>query len=190
MNRREFITLLGGVTAAWPLAARAQQPTIPMIGFLSIGSQQSDVWRLAAFRRGLSETGYIEGRNVVSEFRWAHDQYDRLPTLATELARSRPSVIVAVGGPAAAHAGRGRLQVQIRRAFDTSRGVLSTSQIFDWTYASHRAYGQRIPCWHRWSVSRILRQIGEPIGRADTIGRPWLRRLKTRAADKSSAPSG
>jgi hypothetical protein len=136
-----------------------------MIGFLSIGSQQSDVWRLAAFRRGLSETGYIEGRNVVSEFRWAHDQYDRLPTLATELARSRPSVIVAVGGPAAAHAGRGRLQVQIRRAFDTSRGVLSTSQIFDWTYASHRAYGQRIPCWHRWSVSRILRQIAEPIGR-------------------------
>jgi hypothetical protein len=55
---------------------------------------------------------------------------------------------------------------------------LSTSQIFDWTYASHRAYGQRIPCWHRWSVSRILRQIAEPIGRASTIGRPWIWRLK------------
>jgi putative ABC transport system substrate-binding protein len=77
-----------------------------MIGFLSSGSQQSDVWRLAAFRRGLSETGYIEGRNVVSEFRWAYDQYDRLPALATELARSQPTVIVAVGGPAAALAAK------------------------------------------------------------------------------------
>jgi putative ABC transport system substrate-binding protein len=105
MKRREFITLVGGA-AAWPLAVRAQQPTMPLVGFLSSGSQQSDVWRLAAFRRGLSETGYIEGRNVVSEFRWAYDQYDRLPALATELARSQPTVIVAVGGPAAALAAK------------------------------------------------------------------------------------
>ena len=88
--------------------------------------------------------------------------------------------------PHAPNAGRGRLQTQIRRAFETSRGVLSTSQIFDWTYASHRAYGQRIPCWHRWSVSRILRQIAEPIGRADTIGRPWLWRLRDPAVQKPS----
>ena len=106
MKRRAFITLLGGVAAAWPLSARAQQPAIPMIGFLSSGSQQSDVWRLAAFRRGLSETGYIEGRNVVSEFRWAYDQYDRLTALATELARSQPTVIVAVGGPTSALAAK------------------------------------------------------------------------------------
>ena len=106
MRRREFITLLGSAAAAWPLAVRAQQPTMPLVGFLSSGSQQSDVWRLAAFRRGLSETGYIEGRNVVSEFRWAYDQYDRLPALATELARSQPTVIVAVGGPAAALAAK------------------------------------------------------------------------------------
>jgi putative ABC transport system substrate-binding protein len=105
MRRREVITVLGGA-AAWPLAVRAQQPTMPLVGFLSSGSQQSDVWRLAAFRRGLSETGYIEGRNVVSEFRWAYDQYDRLPALATELARSQPTVIVAVGGPAAALAAK------------------------------------------------------------------------------------
>jgi hypothetical protein len=100
VRRREFITLLGGAAAAWPLAAVAQRPTIPIIGFLSSGSQQSDVWRVAAFRGGLSETGYIEGHNVVGEFRWAHDQYDRLPALAVELARSQPAVMVAVGGPA------------------------------------------------------------------------------------------
>src|SRR5882672_5108915 len=106
MKRREIIVLLGSTAAAWPLAARAQRPTIPMIAFLSSGSQQSDVWRLAPFRRGLRETGYIEGRNVVSEFRWADDQYDRLPGLATVLARSQPAVIVAVGGPAAALAAK------------------------------------------------------------------------------------
>src|SRR5947209_18050400 len=100
MKRREFIILLGSTAAAWPLTGRAQRSTLPVIGFLSSGSQQSDVWRLTAFRRGLSETGYSEGRNVVSEFRWADDQYDRLPALATELARSQPAVIVAVGGPA------------------------------------------------------------------------------------------
>src|SRR5258708_16105494 len=105
MNRREFITLLGGA-AAWPLATRAQQTAIPVIGFLSSGSQQSDVWRLVEFRRGLSETGYVEGRNVTSHFSWADEQYDRLPALATQLVRSQPPVIVAVGGPAAALAAK------------------------------------------------------------------------------------
>ena len=106
LKRRDFITLLGGAVAAWPRAVRAQQPKIPVIGFLSSGSQQSDVWRLVEFRRGLSETGYVDGRNVMSQFRWADEQYDRLPALATELARSRPAVIVAVGGPAAALAAK------------------------------------------------------------------------------------
>src|SRR6266478_5157108 len=106
MRRRQFLTLLCGSAAAWPLAARAQQRAMPMIGFLSSGSQQSDVWRLVEFRRGLSETGYVEGRNVMSHFSWADEQYDRLPALATELARSQPAVIVAVGGPAAALAAK------------------------------------------------------------------------------------
>src|SRR5438309_3241303 len=105
MKRREFISLLGGA-AAWPLEARAQQPTMPVIGFLSSGSQQSDVWRLVEFRRGLSETGYVEGRNVMSHFSWADEQYERLPALAMELARSQPAIIVAVGGPAAALAAK------------------------------------------------------------------------------------
>jgi ABC-type uncharacterized transport system substrate-binding protein len=105
MKRRQFIALLGSA-AAWPLAARAQQPKIPVIGFLSSGSQKSDVWRLVEFRRGLSETGFVEGRNVMSQFRWADEQYDRLPALAAELLRSQPAVVVAVGGPAAALAAK------------------------------------------------------------------------------------
>jgi putative tryptophan/tyrosine transport system substrate-binding protein len=105
MNRREFITLLGGV-AAWPVAVRAQQPTMPVIGFLSSGWQQSDASRLAAFREGLNETGNVGGHQVSSEYRWAEDHYDRLPALAAELIRRQTAVIVAVGGPTAALAAK------------------------------------------------------------------------------------
>src|SRR5436190_8560661 len=105
-KRRAFLSLLGGAAVAWPIAAWAQQPAMPVMGFLSSGSQQSDIWRLAAFRRGLKEIGYIEGRNEESEFRWADEQYDRLPALAAELVQSQPAVIVAVGGPAPALAAK------------------------------------------------------------------------------------
>jgi len=105
-KRREFMTLLAGATVAWPLAARAEQAAMPVIGFLSSGSQQSDVWRLVEFRLGLGKTGYVEGRNVMSHFSWADEQYERLPALAMELARRQPAVIVAVGGPGAALAAK------------------------------------------------------------------------------------
>jgi ABC-type uncharacterized transport system substrate-binding protein len=97
VRRREFISLLGGA-AAWPLAARAQQPTMPVIGFLYGGTSADAAYYLPAFRRGMREMGYIEGRNVAIEFRWAEDRYDRAAALAEDLVRRPLSLIVAIGG--------------------------------------------------------------------------------------------
>src|SRR5215469_9669316 len=121
MNRRDLITLLGGTAAAWPLAARAQQPAMPVIGILQIGAPDDDMNNLTALREGLRDAGYVEGRNLAVEYRFAESHYERLPALAADLVRRSVSVIYASGGgqaPPAAKAATSTIPIVFVGGFD------------------------------------------------------------------------
>ena len=130
MKRREVITLIGSAVTAWPIVARSQQAVMPVIGFLSSRSSNVDAQLVDAFNRGLAEFGFLEGRNVTIEYRWAHGQYDRLPRLAAELVNKPIAVLVSTGGTVSALAAKAStraIPVVFTTADDPVKSGLSTA---------------------------------------------------------------
>ena len=158
MRRRDFISLLGGATA-WPLTARAQQPAIPMVGFLSSRSPGKSAGVVAAFHQGLREAGFIEGQNLAIEFRWAEGRYDRLPALAADLVSLRVAALFAAGGPASALAAKAATSV-IPIVFSAVNDPVSLGLVASLNRPGSNVTGMSLVASELWAKSfQLLKEL-------------------------------
>src|SRR5262245_32091126 len=203
MNRREFIMLLGGTAAAWPLAARAQQPAMPVIGFVRITTPGDSAPFLAAFKRGLGESGYVQGQNVAIEDRYAFNEVDRLPALMAELVGRRVAVLAATGGTISARAAKSAtstipivftigddpVKVGLVASLNKPGGNLTGLSVF-----SNRLGSKRLGLLHEMvptaSPIAILVNPTNPEARTDTRGEASLRgHLKAEGDEQTGSQS-